>query len=83
MLLAFAWEAWPFNKIKQPLQGLLVIGSTIILTALGYPIFYFVFQVTDYFIMVRTITVWCFFAIIAWFIEPWLNGAEEIVEESR
>jgi hypothetical protein len=26
MLLAFALESWPFNKVKQPVQGLLVIG---------------------------------------------------------
>ena len=83
MLLAFALEAWPFNKVKQPLQGLLVIGSTLLLTAVLYPICYFVFQVTDYFIMVWTFTAWCFFAIMAWYTEPWLNGAEETAEESR
>jgi hypothetical protein len=79
MLLAFALESWPFNKVKHPLQGLLVIGSTLLLSAVLYPIFYFVFQVANYFIMVWTITVWCFFAIMAWFTEPWLNAAEENV----
>ena len=77
MLLAFALESWPFKKVKQPLQGLFVIGNTLLLTAVLYPICYFVFQVADYFIMVWTITVWCFFAIIAWFTEPWLYDAEE------
>ena len=74
MLLAFAFESWPFNKVKQPLQGLLVIVSTLLLTTALYPIMYYVFQVTDYFIMIRTVTVWCFFAIMAWFTEPWLVG---------
>lgn len=81
MLLAFAFESWPFNKVKQPFQGLLVIVSTLVLTTALYPIFYYVFQVTDYFIMVRTVTVWCFFAIMAWYTEPWLSETEENVEE--
>ncbi len=73
ILVGFALESWPFIKVKQPLQGLLVIGSALVLSAVLYPIFYVVFQVADYFIMVWTITVWCFFAIMAWFTEPWLN----------
>ena len=73
------WETWPFEQLKQPLQGLLVISSTLLLSVVIYLICYYVFQVTDYFIMVWTITVWCFFAILAWFTEPWFYGVEEKV----
>lgn len=79
LMFFYSGEGWPFSKLQQPFYGLGICVGTIALTAIAHPIFYGVFNATEWSIVSWCFNAWMFFAILVWFTPPWLveDEAEE------
>ncbi len=76
ILLFYALESWPFTGKKQPAQGILVIMSVLVISAVAYPVLFIVLKVADYVTTIWTFTSWCWFAVLANFTYLWPSEPE-------
>lgn len=76
MLVFYALENWPFSRFKQPLQGALLILASIVVAIVAYVVVFNVFGAPDYGSTIWVFSAWCWFAVLAYMMDPWPFRAE-------
>jgi len=70
MLLPYSLEGWPFAGLKQPAQGLLLIASTLTLSAAIYLFTFGVLRLPTGILAPWVFVTWCFVSILVWYVDP-------------
>jgi len=70
MLLPYSVEYWPYAGRKQPIQGLLLIASTLILSGGIYMLAFGLLHLPSGALPPWVFVTWCFVSILVWYIDP-------------
>jgi len=71
MIYTYGFECWPFERIKQPLKGIVVIATTLIIALVLAVLAWRVFQVEDHWVSAWVFAVWTWLVVLLWMIAPW------------
>lgn len=71
MIFIYSFEHWPFQQVKQPLRGILLIVVTAIITVVLSILAWSVFGVEDFWVSGWSFAVWIWLMVIQWLLYPW------------
>lgn len=76
MVYMYTFEGWPFQAMKQPLKGVLLLLTTLLIGAIILPLLSWrVFNVADYMVGAWVFIVWVWLVIFQWLPYPWPSAA--------
>jgi hypothetical protein len=71
MLYPYNFEYWPFEKLGQPLKGIVLSVATFVVAGVLAILAWTVFKVPDYWVSSWCFTVWVWQVVVQWLPAPW------------